>query len=76
MDIRVRAAGKTAGWLAIVTSIPALMIWLNVSSETIGWMFFAVFFGYMIWTVYSIFLYQLKYDDKLKETVAKFENKA
>jgi hypothetical protein len=76
MDIRVRAAGKTAGWLAIVTSIPALMIWLNVSSETIGWMFFVGFFGYMIWTIYNIFLYQLKYDDKLKETVAKLENKS
>lgn len=73
MDIRVRAAGKTAGWLAIVTAIPALLVWLDVSSEAIGWTFFTVFFGYMIWTIYSIFLAQLKYEAKLEETVKKFD---
>ena len=74
MDIRVRAAGKTAGWLAIVTAIPSLLVWLDVSSEAIGWLFFGAFFGFVIWTIYSIFLYQLKYEDKLKETVAKMES--
>jgi len=59
MDIRVRAAGKTAGWLAIVTAIPSLLVWLDVNSETIGWLFFGAFFGFVIWTIYSIFLYQL-----------------
>lgn len=73
MDIRVRAAGKTAGWLAIVTAIPALLVWLNVSSETIGWIFFSAFFGFMIWTIYSIFLAQLKFEAKLEETVSKLD---
>lgn len=73
MDIRIRAAGKTAGWLAIVTGIPALLVWLNVSSETIGWIFFISLFGFMIWTIYSIFLHQLKYQDKLEDTVSKFD---
>jgi hypothetical protein len=73
MDIRVRAAGKTAGWLAIVTAIPALLVWLNVSSEAIGWIFFSAFFGFMIWTIYSIFLAQLKFESKLEETVSKLD---
>ena len=73
MDIRVRAAGKTAGWLAIVTAIPALLVWLNVSSEAIGWIFFTAFFGFMIWTIYSIFLAQLKFEAKLEETVSKLD---
>ena len=73
MDIRVRAAGKTAGWLAIVTGIPALLAWLDISSEVIGWIFFTAFFGFMTWTIYSIFLGQLKYESKLEETVSKFD---
>jgi len=75
MDIRVRAAGKTAGWLAIVTAIPALMVWADISSETIGWIFFVGFFGFMIWTIYSIFLAQLKYESKLEQTVSKLDSK-
>jgi len=75
MDIRVRAAGKTAGWLAIACAVPSLLVWLDVRSEAIGWIFFVGFFGFMIWTIYSIFLARLKYESKLEQTVSKLDSK-
>lgn len=73
MNIKVRAAGKTAGMLAFFSIVLALSFALAsvLSLQTISYIFMVGFFGYLTWIIYGINLSQLQYkelEQKQKES--------
>ncbi len=68
MNIRVRAAGRTAGLFAIATLVPiALMALFQLDAEILFNLFILAFFAWMVWVVYSINLGQLETEEKIRE---------
>ena len=68
MNIRVRAAGRTAGLFAIATVVPLVLVGLfQLDAEILFNLFMLAFFAWMIWVVYSINLGQLETEEKIRE---------
>ena len=68
MNIKLRAAGRTAGMFAIATLAPLfVMLLFRLDSDTLFGLFTITFFAWMIWVVYSINLNQLESEEKIKE---------
>lgn len=68
MNIKLRAAGRTAGLFAIATLIPlAMMFLLRLDTETLTELFLLAFFSWMVWVVYQINLGQLETEEKIRE---------
>ena len=68
MNIRVRAAGRTAGLFAIATLVPFVLVGLfQLDAEILFNLFMLAFFAWMIWVVYSINLGQLETEEKIRE---------
>jgi uncharacterized protein with PQ loop repeat len=68
MNIRVRAAGRTAGLFAIATVVPLVLVALfQLDAEILFNLFMLAFFAWMIWVVYSINLGQLETEEKIRE---------
>ncbi len=68
MNIKLRAAGKTAGMFAIATLVPVGLITLfNLDPEILFNLFLLSFFSWMIWVVYQINLGQLESEEQIKE---------
>ncbi len=68
MNIKLRAAGKTAGMFAIATLVPlALILLFQLEPQTLLYLFLLGFFFWMTWVVYSINLSQLESEESIKE---------
>ena len=68
MNLKVRAAGRTAGVFAIATLVPLVLVALfQLDPEILFYLFLCSFFAWMIWVVYSINLGQLESEQKVKE---------
>ena len=68
MNIKLRAAGRTAGMFAIASLAPFfVMLLFKLDGETLFGLFLVTFFAWMIWVVYSINLGQLESEEKIKE---------
>jgi uncharacterized protein with PQ loop repeat len=68
MNIRVRAAGRTAGLFAVATLVPLVLVGLfQLDAEILFNLFILAFFAWMIWVVYSINLGQLETEEKIRE---------
>ncbi len=68
MNLKVRAAGRTAGLFAIATLVPIVLVALfQLDPETLFYLFLFSFFAWMIWVVYSINLSQLESEEKVRE---------
>ncbi len=68
MDIRLRAAGRTAGLFAIATAVPVAILFLfRLDAETLFELFMLSFFAWMIWVVYQINLGQLETEEQIRE---------
>ncbi len=68
MDIRLRAAGRTAGLFAIATAVPVVILFLfRLDAETLFELFMLSFFAWMIWVVYQINLGQLETEEQIRE---------
>jgi hypothetical protein len=68
MNIKLRAAGRTVGMIAIATLAPLfVMLLFRLDSDTLFGLFTISFFAWMIWVVYSINLTQLESEVKIKE---------
>jgi len=68
MNLKTRAAGRTAKMFAIATTIPlALMFLFRLDAETLFTLFIVGIFVWMIWVVYNINLSQLESEEKIKE---------
>jgi hypothetical protein len=68
MNIRVRAAGRTAGLFAVATVVMLVLVGLfQLDAEILFNLFIIGFFAWMIWVVYSINLGQLKTEEKIRE---------
>jgi ABC-type transport system involved in cytochrome c biogenesis permease subunit len=68
MNIQVRAAGKTAGMLAVSTLAAVAVFGLfSLESETIAWILMSSAMAFFVWVVYSINLGQIRHDQETKE---------
>ena len=68
MNLKLRAAGRTAGLFAIATLVPlAIMLLLRLDAETLYELFLLAFVSWMVWVVYSINLGQLETEEQVKE---------
>ena len=68
MNIKLRAAGRTAGLFAIATLIPLTIIaLLHLDPDTLFDLFLLSFVSWMVWVVYQINLGQLETEEKIKE---------
>lgn len=68
MNIKVRAAGRTAGLFAIATLAPIVLVaLLQLDAETLFYLFMCSFIAWMIWVVYSINLSQLENEESIRE---------
>ena len=68
MNIKLRAAGRTAGMFAIATLVPVIMVALfRLDAETLFNLFLLSFFAGGIWVVYSINLSTLESEEKIRE---------
>jgi len=68
MNLKIRAAGRTAGLFAIATIIPVLLVGLfQLDADILLTLFLLSFFAWMIWVVYSINLGQRETEEKIKE---------
>jgi nitrogen fixation/metabolism regulation signal transduction histidine kinase len=68
MNIKVRAAGRTAGMFAIATLVPVVMVALfQLDAETLFNLFLLSFFAGGIWVVYSINLSTLESEETIKQ---------
>jgi hypothetical protein len=68
MNIKVRAAGRTAGMFAIATLVPVVMVGLfQLDAETLFNLFLLSFFAGGIWVVYSINLSTLESEETIKQ---------
>jgi hypothetical protein len=68
MNIKVRAAGRTAGMFAIATLVPVVMVGLfQLDAETLFNLLLLSFFAGGIWVVYSINLSTLESEETIKQ---------
>ena len=69
MNIRVRAALHTAGFLAAgIISVLAIHQLISVmTADQVQMVFGVVFIGFVVYCLYSITLNRLEYEQKLKE---------
>jgi hypothetical protein len=68
MNIKLRAAARTAGMFAIATVIPVLMVALfRLDAETLFNLFVLSFFAGGIWVVYSINLSTLENEETIRK---------
>ncbi len=68
MNVKLRAAGRTAGMFAIATLVPlALILLFQLEPQTLLYLFLLGFFFWMTWVVYSIDLSQLESEESIKE---------
>jgi hypothetical protein len=68
MNIKLRAAVRTAALFAIATLVPlAIMFLLRLDAETLYELFLLAFVSWMVWVVYSINLGQLETEEQIKE---------
>ena len=68
MNIQVRAAGKTAGMLAVSTLAAAVVFGLfSLDSEAVAWIVMGGAMSFFVWIVYSINLGQIRHDQETKE---------
>ncbi len=68
MNVKLRAAGRTAGMFAIATLVPlALILLFQLEPQTLLYLFLLGFFFWMTWVVYSINLSQLESEESIKE---------
>lgn len=68
MNIKLRAAGRTAGMIAIALLAPFLVMALfRLDADTLLGLFTISFLAWMVWVVYSINLNQLESEEKIKE---------
>jgi threonine/homoserine/homoserine lactone efflux protein len=67
MNIKIRAAGRTAGLFAIATVVPLVLVsLLQLDAEILFNLFILACFAWMIWVVYSINLGQLETEEKIQ----------
>ena len=73
MSPELKAVKKTAGMFAVTTIIVVLVVGIltSLSAELVAWILISGVFAYCVWIVYSINLTQIKYEEKLKETIEK-----
>ena len=68
MNIKLRAAARTAGMLAIATAIPVVLVTLfRLDAETLFNLFLLTFFAGGIWVVYSINLSTLESEESIRQ---------
>jgi hypothetical protein len=68
MNIKLRAAARTAGMFAIATVIPiALVALFRLDAETLFNLFLLSFFAGGIWVVYSINLSTLENEETIRQ---------
>lgn len=68
MNIKLRAAGRTAGLFALATMVPVVIMFLfRLDADTLMELFLGAFLAWMIWVVYQINLGQLETEEKVKE---------
>ena len=68
MNIKLRAAGRTAGMFAIATTVPFLVLFLfQLDAEVLFNIFLGLFVTWMVWVVYQINLGQLETEEKIRE---------
>lgn len=68
MNIKLRAAGRTVGMIAIALLAPFLvMLLFRLDADTLIGLFTISFLAWMIWVIYSINLSQLESEEKIKE---------
>jgi hypothetical membrane protein len=68
MNIKLRAAGRTAGLFAIATLVPLALVGLfQLDTDTLVTLFLLAFVSWMIWVVYQINLGQLETEEQVKE---------
>jgi hypothetical protein len=67
MNIKVRAAGRTAGLFAIATVVPMIVVGLfQLDPDTLITLFLISFLAWMVWVVYQINLGQLETEEQVK----------
>jgi len=66
MDIRVRAFGKTVGYLSTLIGSVIAMIWL-IGSEFISFVFLGIAICILVYSIYDYILEGMKIDEKLNE---------
>ena len=70
MDIRIRAAARTAGFFALCIVSPALTVMLfQLNPEMFMWVFAAGVIVCLIWIMYRAILNQLKLEEQIDESV-------
>jgi hypothetical protein len=68
MNIRVRAALRTAGMLAIAAVGPFVVVGLfQLDAEVLFNLFVVTLLAWMVWVIYSINLSQLETEEKVRE---------
>jgi hypothetical protein len=68
MNIKLRAAARTAGMFAIATVIPiGLVALFRLDAETLFNLFLLSFFAGSIWVIYSINLSTLESEEKVRQ---------
>ena len=73
MKQKLKAVGMVASMVALATSTVLLirLVLTNISTDTVPYIVGAGFLGIALYTLYSIFLAQIKYEDKIKEIAKK-----
>jgi hypothetical protein len=68
MNIRVRAALRTAGMLAIAAAGPFVVVGLfQLDAEILFNLFVVTLLAWMVWVIYAINLGQLETEEKVRE---------
>jgi len=68
MNIRIRAALRTAGMLAIAALGPFVVVGLfQLDAEVLFNLFVLTLLAWMVWVIYSINLGQLETEEKVRE---------
>jgi hypothetical protein len=68
MNIKLRAAARTAGMFAIATVVPiAILAIFKLDAEVLFDLFLGAFISWMVWVVYQINLGQLESEEKVRE---------
>ena len=73
MKQELKAVGMVVGLVALATSVTLIirLVLTNISTEAVPYILGAGFVGIALYTLYSIFLAQIKYEDKIKEIAKK-----
>lgn len=67
MNLKLRAAGRTAGLFTVATLVPlVIMLLLRLDTDTLFELFLLAFVSWMVWVVYSINLGQLETEETIK----------